>query len=222
MRIGNELHSRNGDGNGNVLERESPWQVCRPSCHGLSPFSKNQSIEPGLLVLAKAKQVTNYQPSPEPKGLMHGKCNPRGVFKFPAGLQRPHASAGLDGQTTNRIRELITLHPGRQAVVHTRVKDGSTPQGSFPGNGGMIEAVGKHCSWNVTNSMLPRSTNIDTKIQPSTRAWRLWLRPGLLRDSKIESLSVRENFCQQGVQSVEDEKLTNNQHSFVIKLKVSF
>jgi hypothetical protein len=86
----------------------------------------------------------------------------------------------------------------------------------------MIEAVGEHRSWNVTNSMLPRSTNIDTKLPPSTRAWRVWLRPGLLRDSKIESLSVRENFSQQGVQSVEDEKITNNQHSFVIKLKVSF
>jgi len=223
MKVGsNELHSRNGNGNADVLERESPWPVCRPSCHGLSSLSKNQSIEPGLLVLAKAKQVTNYQPSPEPKGLMHGKCNPRGVFKFPAGLQRPHASAGLDGQTTNRIRELITLHPGRQAVVHTRVKDGSTPQGSFPGNGGMIEAVGKHCSWNVTNSMLPRSTNIDTKIQPSTRAWKVWLRPGLLRDSKSESLSVRKNFFQQEGQSVEDEKMTNNQHNFMIKIKVSF
>jgi len=222
MRIGNELHSRNGDGNGNVLERESPWQVCRPSCHGLSSLSKNQSIEPGLLVLARAKQVTNCQPSPESKGLTHEKCKPRRVFKFPAGLQRLQASAGLDEQTTNRKSGLITLHPGRQVVVHTRVKDGSTPQGSFPGNGGMIEAVGKHCSWKPTTSMLPRSTNIDTKVPSSIRAWKVWLRPGLLRDSKSESLSVSENFSQQDVQSVEDEKITNNQHSFVIKLKVSF
>ena len=86
----------------------------------------------------------------------------------------------------------------------------------------MIEAVGKHCSWNVTNSMLPRSNNIDTRILPSTRAWKVWLRPGLLRDSKSESLSVRENFCQQEGQSVEDAKITNNQHNFVIKLNVSF
>jgi hypothetical protein len=219
MKVGsNELHSRNG----NVLEHESPWPVCRLSRHGLSFFSKNQSIEPGLLVLAKAKQVTNCQPSPDPKGLTHEKCKPRRVFKFPAGLQRPHASAGLDGQTTNRIRELITLHPGRQVVVHARAKDGSTPQGSFPGYGGMIEAVGKHCSWNVTNSMLPRSTNIDTNVPPSTRAWMVWLRPGLQRDDNNEPLSVSENVSQQGVQSVEDEKITNNQHSFVIKLNVTF
>jgi len=223
---GNKLHSRNGDGdgngNGNVLDTESPWRVCRLFCHGLSSFSKNQSIEPGLLVLARAKQVTNCQPSPDPKGLTHEKCKPRRVFKFPAGLQRLHASAGLDEQTTNRTSGLITLRSGRQVVVHTRVKDGSTSQGSFPGNGGMIEAVGRNCPWKLTTSMLPRSTNIDTKILPSTRAWKVWLRPGLLRDSKSESLSVNENFSQQGVQSVEDEKLTNNRYSFVIKLKVSF
>jgi len=218
MKVGsNELHSRNG----NVLEHESPWPVCRLSRHGLSFFSKNQSIEPGLLVLAKAKQVTNCQPSPDPKGLTHEKCKPRRVFKFLAGLQRLHASAGLDEQTTNRKSGLITLHPGRQVVVHTRVKDGSTPQKSFPGNGGMIEAVGKHCSWKSTTSMLPRSNNIDTKVPSSIRAWRVWLRPGLKRDNN-EPLSVRENFSQQEVQSVEDEKITNNQHSFGIKLKVSF
>jgi hypothetical protein len=86
----------------------------------------------------------------------------------------------------------------------------------------MIEAVGKHCSWNVTNSMLPRSTNIDTNVPPSTRAWMVWLRPGLQRDDNNEPLSVSENVSQQGVQSVEDEKITNNQHSFVIKLNVTF
>jgi len=187
MKVGrNKLHSRDG----NVLGQESPWPVCRLSRHGLSSFTKKPSIEPGLLVLVKAKQVMNCQPSPEPKGLTHEKCTPSGFTVFPTGSQSPHASAGLDGKATNNIKII-----GRQVVAHKRVKGHSPARVVFQATVYVIEAVRK-------------TLLLDNNISMSTNEATPWS-----KCDELKRMAVSKRECNSELHSICGECKDNQQLS---------